>query len=131
MNNKKIYVLLYYVSVLLSIFVCIIPKLLLTNGNYYIHLSELSHIIIFINILLIIVFTIFMLKKNLEHVNILFPIIYIVFTVIVLIMCVLFNNKIVIPYIHYSYYIQFILINYTLLNLYSILSFSKNNKLKQ
>jgi hypothetical protein len=126
MNSKKLYSIFYYISLLLSIFVCFIPKILLPNDQFYINLSELSHIIIFVNAILVVIFTVLLIKRNLEKVNILFPIIYILFSIIVLIICVLFNNRLIIPYVHYSYYIQFILVNYTLLNSYSILSFKKN-----
>lgn len=125
MNSKKLYSIFYYISLLLSIFVCIIPKILPSNDYFYINLSGLSHIIIFVNAMLVTVFTILLIKRNLEKVNVLFPIFYIVFAIIVLIICALFNNRLIIPYIHYSYYIQFILVNYTLLNIYSILSFKK------
>lgn len=125
MNSKKLYSIFYYISLLLSIFVCFIPKILPQNDRFYINLSGLSHIIIFVNVILVSIFTLLLIKRNLGKVNILFPIIYILFSIIVSIICVLFNNRLVIPYVHYSYYIQFILVNYTLLNIYSILSFKE------
>ena len=94
MNNKKLYIPLYYLSLLLTLCICIIPT---HHIEQYLNISKL-------------------------------PITYIIFTIIVLIICILFNNKLVIPYIHYSYYLKFILINYILLNTYSLLSIKYKKK---
>ena len=69
-----------------------------------------------------------LLKRNLNSVNIFFPIVYVVFTVIVLVTCLLFNNRLLEPYVQYPYYLNFIQINYMLLNIHSILSFNKKQK---
>lgn len=124
MNNKKVYIYLYYFALILSIFTCIIPSILKTT-NTYVNLSRLSFILILINAILIIIFTILLIKRKLNNTNIIFPIIYILFTIIVLIICILFNQRLIIPYIQFSYYIKLILINYLLLNIYSILSINK------
>ena len=132
MNNKKTYVFLYYFAFLLSILVCSIPSILritfvsdIEAYNGYFYLSTFSYCLTFINIVLVIIFSILLIKKKLNSVNILFPILYILFAIIVLVVCILFNKRLVVPYIQYSYYINFILINYFLLNLYSILSVDK------
>lgn len=137
MNNKKIYICLYYFALLLSIFICTIPSILQTNFinadsslEMYVNLSGLSFFLISLNLILIIIFTILLIKRSLSNTNILFPTFYILFAIVVLIICVLFNNRLVIPYIQYSYYINFILMNYTLLNLYSALSINKHSKKK-
>ena len=129
MNNKKMYIFLYYFALLLSTFACMIPNILprnLINSfsslDIYLNLSTISLFLIFINIITVILFTIFLVKKKLSNVNVLFPILYILFTIIILAICILFNDRLVIPHIHYPYYIQFILVNYTLLNIYSVLS---------
>lgn len=84
-----------------------------------------------INIVLVILFTIKILQKQRDlNVNIMFPIVYMVFTFIILLRCNLFNRRLVIPNIQFTYYIVFILINYLLLNIYSVLSFEKNSKSK-
>lgn len=134
MNNKKLYIFLYYLSLISSIFACIMSctlpnNMINSNSSFeiYMNLSCISLWLIFINIIITIIFTIFLIKKQLNKVNILFPIIYILFTIIVSVICILFNDRLVIPFIHYTYYIQFILINYTLLNLYSLLSINKRD----
>ena len=127
MNSKKIYSVFYYIALLLSIFVYAMPNILPSNVSFYIQLSELSQIIALVNVILVVFFTILLIRGNIDKVNIMFPIIHIVFTIIVLVICALFNNRLVVPYVHYSYYIQFILVNYTLLNIYSVLSFNKSS----
>ena len=132
MNSKKVFLSLYYIALLLTIFVVYIPNLLpnYNEFNIYVNLSSFSIFLVFINFVLIIIFSILLFKKEINKVNILFPLLYLFFTIIVLILCVLFNKRLIIPNIHYSYYINFILINYTLLNIYAILSFNnvkKNN----
>ncbi len=122
MNSKKVYICLYYLAFILSIWVCAIPRILQNNLNIYVDLSRLSYLMVFANIVLVITFTILLIKKKLGKVNILFPIIYILFTIIVLVICFLFNSRLVIANIQFSYYIKFILINYVLFNTYSILS---------
>lgn len=134
MDNKKTYIYLYYFSLILTLFACFLPIIFMNNidpnslAYSYLGLSELSFFILFINIVLVIIFTIFLIKRKIKSINIVFPIIYIAFTIIVLIICHLFDNRLIIPYIQYSYYIYFILINYTLLNIYSLLSFNKKKK---
>ena len=134
MDNKKTYIYLYYFSLILTLFACFLPIIFMNNidpnslAYSYLGLSELSFFILFIDIVLVIIFTIFLIKRKIKSINIVFPIIYIAFTIIVLIICHLFDNRLIIPYIQYSYYIYFILINYTLLNIYSLLSFNKKKK---
>ena len=122
MNSKKVYICLYYLAFILSIWVCAIPRILQNKLNIYVDLSRLSYLMVFANIVLVVIFTILLIKKKIGKVNILFSIIYILFTIIVLVICFLFNYRLVIPNIQFSYYIKFILINYVLFNTYSILS---------
>ena len=131
MYNKKLYIGLYYLSFIGTIILC----LFLVNGpiTYYNYEFDLvvgpPILILMLNILLTIAFTILLIvRKKLSKVNILFPIINIVFTLVVLLICYLFNNRVLIPYMHYSYYINFIIIDNLLLNIYSLLSIEKKSK---
>ena len=135
MNNKKLYVYLYY----LSLFVTTLMMILLavkSPATYYINgyelVSNFGILGCIINGILVVVFSIlFAIKKKLDKVNILFPIVYLVFTIIVLILCHLFNDRLLIPYVQYPYYTGFILFNYALLNIYSILSVGKKRRRKR
>ena len=131
MYNKKLYIGLYYFSFIGTIILC----LLLAKGpiryyNYEFYLiGGLPVLVLFLNILLTIVFTILLIvRKNIVKPNILFPIIYIVFILLVLLVCHLFNGRVLMPYMHYSYYIVFIIIDNLLLNVYSLLSIEKKSK---
>ena len=107
MNSKKLYISLSSVSLILSIMVCCIPHFFISNQSIdmYVSLSSFSIFLIIINIVLVIIFTILLIKKELNKTNILFPIIYIIFTAIVIVICILFNDRLVIPNIQFPYYI--------------------------
>ncbi len=135
MNNKKLYLYLYYASLfvtaLMMILLLVKSPAKYYNGEYEL-VSGFGILACIINVILVAVFTVlFGIRKKLDKVNILFPAQYILFTLIVLVLCHLFNNKLLIPYVHYSYYNVFILFNYTLLNIYSILSIGKKRRRKR
>lgn len=138
MKKNTIYIVLYYISFIVSLSLIFLPNLLLNKfvlgegiTEYLVSNTFISIILEGINIILVILFTIKILQKQkVLNVNIMFPIIYMAFTFIILLGCILFNHRLVIPNIHFTYYIVFILINYLLLNIYSILSFEKNSKSK-
>lgn len=124
MNNQKTFKILYYVAFAVTILIYFLssqPITIFGSGM----LIPLNFILGVICLILVLIFTIKAKKKKLNNVNILFPISYLLFLIIVSIIAVLLNSKLVIPYIHYNYYISFILINYLLLNIYSVLSISK------
>lgn len=112
MKTKK-YLILYYICFLSTLLFSI-----LTTSIF-----NISTLLLTINILISFIFTYLIIKyKKLQIKNLLFPISYIIFFIIILILCFLFNNKVLIEYIHFQYYQLFILINFLLLNIYSVLS---------
>ena len=129
MTNKK-YIILYYLSFIITLSFMVFSSYkyseLVSLGEY--SLSEVffdlkDNILGIINIILVIVFTVLLLKKKkLQKENILFPIAYICFFTIVVVLCYLFNNKVIIPYMHFSYYLFFINVGYFFLNGYSLLT---------
>ena len=128
MRNKK-YLLLYYLSFVITIIFTGLATykklgfLEIDNPSFTSLLSEMINNIVFlVNLILIIVFTIILLrKKKLEVDSVWLPIIYISFFTIVLIICYLFNNKVMVSYLHFEYYAIFINIGYMFLNCYSLL----------
>lgn len=138
MKKNTIYIVLYYISFIISLSLIFLPNLLLNKfglgeeiTEYLVSNTFISIMLEGINIIIVILFTIKILQKQkVLNVNIMFPIIYMVFVFIILLGCNLFNSRLVIPNIHFTYYIVFILINYLLLNIYSVLSFEKNSKSK-
>ena len=102
---KSLYNILYFIALIFII----IMSLIFSN-------------FLLIHLVTMIILCILLVKNKLESVNILFPIAYLIFFAIVILIMFLFNNKLIISYIHFDYYLNFVLFNYILLNLYSILS---------
>ena len=120
MNNIKLYKILYYV--------CFITTTILyfnfISPITYFGVSNILQIALaIINLLLVIVFSIKLFRKKLNKITNIFPIIYLLFLIIVWVLSIFMNDKLVIQYIHYGYYLNIMLFNYILFNLYSILSF--------
>ena len=130
MNKSLIFKILYYVSFILTTIIWLYISRLIDKFDLDIKTFSNSLLGI-INLVLIIIFSIKLLKHKLEKVNILFPIIYLIFSIIVMIISFIMNNKLVIPYIHFNYYVSFILFNYFLLNVYSVLSLEKIKKVRK
>lgn len=127
MNKSLIFKILYYVSFILTTIIWLYISRLI--DKYDLDIKTFSNTLLgIINLVLIIIFSIKLLKYKLEKVNILFPIIYLIFSIIVMIISFIMNNKLVIPYIHFNYYVSFVLFNYFLLNAYSVLSLEKIKK---
>ena len=124
MNNSKIFKILYYIAFLITISLWFYTvNVINVYGN--IEATSINILLAIINLILVIIFSVKIIKNKLKDINILFPIVYILFTIIVIILVFMINNKLIISYIHYTYYMSFILFNYILLNLYSILSITK------
>ena len=127
MNKSLIFKILYYVSFILTTIIWLYISRLI--DKFDLDINTFSNTLLgIINLVLIIIFSIKLLKHKLEKVNILFPIIYLIFSIIVMIISFIMNNKLVIPYIHFNYYVSFVLFNYFLLNVYSVLSLEKIKK---
>lgn len=123
MNNTKLFKILYYLCFLFNLFVTFISFRLIT---LYLSNPSVNVLLGIINFILVIIFTILLIKKRrLNNINILFPIIFLISSIIILFIAFLFNYKLIIPYIQINYYVSFILFNYTLLNIYAILSLEK------
>ena len=129
MNKTLIFKILYYICFVLSATIWVAASNLVNTFGLGIRTS-IAPIIGLLNLILIIIFNIKLIKNKfkLENVNIIFPIIYILFLIIVTVLAVIMNNKLMIPNIHYGYYISLILFNYLLLNIYSILAVKKSSK---
>ena len=121
MKSPKVYKTLYYISLIFTMMLSLV----------IIHLKELmliSNGLFGINIILVIIFSLSLTNKKLNNVNNLFPILYLTFLAIIMIETILYNPKLIIPYIHFDYFITFILFDYLLLNIYSFLSLKRINK---
>ena len=115
--KNKIYLITYYFCFLITMIL-----LLIMNKNEYIIGDDIYYIIGYINVFLVIIFSILQVKKKFNFNSIIFPISYIIFYIMIVIICLIFNNKVLIPSMHYHYYLKFLLGDYLLLNIYTILN---------
>jgi len=127
MNKSFNFKILYYVCFVLSVVTWIIASNSVNIFGLNISIG-IASILGLINLILVIVFSVKLIKSKLENVNILFIILYLLFLIILIILALVMNNKLMIPNIHYGYYISFILFNYFLLNIYSVLSLNHLKK---
>ena len=127
----KLYLALYYFSFLLTLGLVVIYSSTLVDF-YGEGLNFLPYaLLIFINLLLVVAFTIMFIKnKKMEKTLTAFPISYILFVIILYFIGMLFDKKMIIPMIEYNYFNLFIMIDYLLLNVYSLLSISIKKKKK-
>lgn len=132
MKKEKSYIYLYYLCFILSIIIYIIPYQFIVifspdTSNLTIR-SLFNTIVLLINLILVILFSIYLKKKKFTPGNIIMPIIYIVFWITVITVCFLFNSRLVIPNLQFAYYAKYIYIGYLILNVYSILCFKNKKK---
>ncbi len=128
MNKNTIYKILYYICFIFSLIIWFATKNIINELGTDIGAYTNTFLLI-INIVLVIIFTLKLIRKRLDKVNVLFPVIHLIFSILVIIIALIMNNKLLIPYMHFSYYIGFILFNYLLLNIYSILLLNKSKSI--
>lgn len=132
MKKEKTYIYLYYLCFILSIIIYIMPYQLVgifspDTSNLTVR-SLFNTVVLLINLILVIIFSIYLKKKKFTSENIIMPIIYIVFWITVITVCFLFNNRLVIPNLQFIYYAKYIYIGYLILNVYSVLCFKNKKK---
>ena len=64
-------------------------------------------------------------KYKLKKFNIMCPVVYLIFFSVVICLCFVLNSIVMVPYVHFMYYYNFVLIAYVILNIYSLLCLSK------
>ena len=121
MKSKK-YIFLYYISIVLLIPVLTIGLTKVNGGSDFKLMTPVTITgLIVINGLIALVITYFLIKKKELEGNIYFPISTIIFTIMGFIVAVLFNDRVMVPYVHFNYYASFILIAHLLLGIYTLL----------
>lgn len=129
MNNSKKYIVLYYLSFLVT--VC--AFIFLNNTVIVFSLEPFPYgfytLALILNLVFVALFSVFLfMKKKLLKVNLLFPVLYLLFFGFVLFFSIIYEDRLLLPVVHYQYYFMFVLGDYLLLNIYSILSFKKKAK---
>lgn len=128
MKNSKAFLILYYISFLLSLSFCIYSRYITINKIIGTS-SEITFILGLTNLILVLIFTLSLIKKRkLDKPNLLFPILFLLFVIFVLIICFKYNEFIIIENIHLSYFCSIVLIAYILYNIYALLSLKKIKK---
>lgn len=132
MKKEKTYIYLYYLCFILSIIIYIIPYQFIVifspdTSNLTIR-SLFNTVVLLINLILVILFSVYLKKKKFTPGNIIMPITYIVFWIVIITLCFLFNSRLVIPNLQFNYYTKYIYIGYLILNVYSILCFKNKKK---
>lgn len=132
MKKEKTYIYLYYLCFILSIIIYIIPYQFIVifspdTSNITIR-SLFNTVVLLINLILVILFSVYLKKKKFTPGNIIMPITYIVFWIVIITLCFLFNSRLVIPNLQFNYYTKYIYIGYLILNVYSILCFKNKKK---
>lgn len=128
-KNHK-YNILYYICFLVTLFCSYMSSSLATAFNEEIF-SVINFSLLAVNIVLVVIYSILLFKKRKLKADFLgFPIVYLSFLFIVYFIAIIYNEKLIVPYIQFNYYTSFILWNYLLLNIYSLLLFNKKTKKK-
>ena len=128
--KNKLYLVLYYISFIITFTLCIRTffNLKLPIERQIIFLGEQAFkyyvLLISLNITIFILFTIGIIrKKEYDNSSLIVPISYLVFYLIILIICLLYDKIVIIKNLHYAYYELFLLFAYLLFNIYSLLGF--------
>lgn len=127
MTNTKTYNILYYSNFILMLASLISLFFVFKSIDFSIFTPG---IVIFgiVSLILVIIYSINLIKKRNTKINILFPIIHILFTILLFLIGYLYNDKLILENIQFTYYFKIVLFNYILLNLYSILSLENTKK---
>ena len=127
----KKYNILYYISSAIIILLfgfsfCSFPNHpIFGDGIFF---ENINKVLLYLNIGVIVLVILLLIKKRKLEGNVLFPIAFLVFTVLIVIGCYLFNDRVIVPYIHFGYYARLVVYGFTLLNIYTILSVKKGDK---
>ena len=121
MEDKR-NILLYYICAVLELIICVYTF----SAN-----SPLLIVSFIINVITIVVFIILSFKMKLSNYNRIVPFTYIAFYIIMIIITVIFNSKALAPGISTPYYLTFVSFAFTILSIYSLLSFTNKKPIKK
>ena len=134
--KNKIFLILYYIIffIITGIIISLISFNTLNKytyfGNNTMVIKPLNISLFIISFIAFLITNIFILRKkiNIDIKHIIFEISFIIFMLIIVICCLIFDKKLVIEKIEYSYYLTILLIPYILLNIYPIFTLKKKEK---
>lgn len=120
-KNIKKYKILYYICFILTIVCFFVFGIFIEDLGVV-----MGSVFGIINLLLSLLFILLSTRKyKLKKFNIMCPVVYLIFFSVVICLCFVLNSIVMVPYVHFMYYYNFILIGYFIFNLYSLLCLSK------
>ena len=130
--KEKMYVVLYYLAFVITFLFVGYASYINNSGLNYVAMDLVRNVLLIVNLLLVIVFTVLLLKKKkVNEVSIVFPIVYLCFFIVIVVLCFMFNNKLIVYnmlYMQFPYYGFFINLGFLFLNIYSLLSLQYRKK---
>ena len=136
MNKKsKLYIILYYLLYILML-IFILGSMIMTSLKAALtptitYITNPSLFLFFIATLFFIIFNIFFIKiKNIDASNrdIMLELLFIIFILIMVICCLIFDTKLIIPTYEYSYYTTLVLFPFLIININSMFLIKKVKK---
>jgi len=127
--KNKLNIILYYIGVFISAIAFYLA--FQSNITFYSINSELFITLLIINAISVIVFTVLLFIKKLNNLKIIIQIIYILFCIIMILISYGFSTKRILGALSMPYYATLILIGFTILNIYSLLSFETKKPIEK
>ena len=127
----KKYLIFYFIAsaiivLLFGLSFCSFPSdSIFDEGIFF---ENINKVALYLNVAIIIIVIVLLIKKRRIDGKIVFPIAFLVFTGFIVIGCFLFNDRVIVPYIHFGYYARLVVYGFTLLNIYTLLSMEKGDK---
>ena len=127
-KRNYVYNILFYICFILTMICSFMSSSIATIFDETIF-SSINFVLSIINTIMVIIYTFLLIRKYKFKANSLaFPCFYLIFLFLVIFISIIYNDKLIVPYIQFNYYISFVLWNYILFNIYSLLLFSKKGK---
>ena len=127
--KNKFKIILYYLCILISI----ITFYLAYNSNITFYSIRNYSFVVFLilNAALMTIFTIQLFRRTLSNYKLIAPIMYILFCIIMIIISYIFSIKRIIGALSMPYYAMFVIIGFTIFNIYSLLSLETKKPIKK
>jgi len=119
--KTKLYLILYYLLQVVTFTSMFYFYTLMKNDNVLYSFKNIIYMSIILNAIFILIFTILLIIKRKFTGNIIFPICYLLFFTGVITLSLIYNNYVLISFMHFGYFYKFILFALMLLNIYTLL----------
>ena len=127
---KKKYISLFIVSSVFTFLVLasfFLLSFISRDGSVY-NFVDFLKVNYFTDVLIILAVSLFKKKYDLDVTSLIFPISYLSFMAFIILIAFILNNFVVVKNMHFVYYYRFIIFDYLLLCIYTILSFKSKKR---